>query len=71
MTDVKLTPLPWSDVQPNGRRAALLEALRAADALAACCMAVDGYSRRELADMARATLPTFTAAIALAQGDAA
>ena len=51
--------------------ATIVEALRAADALAACCMAVDGYSRRELADMARATLPTFTAAIALAQGDAA
>jgi hypothetical protein len=44
--------------------ARLVEALRAADGLAACCMAVDGYSRKELDEMARATSPSFRAALA-------
>jgi len=48
----------------------LLEALEAASAMAHCCIAQGCYSHDEIAAMARATLPTFTAAIALARGEA-
>ena len=50
------------DASPKGG-SDVLDALRAADGLAACCMAVDGYSRREIEELARATAPRFTAAI--------
>ena len=46
----------------------LLEAVRAAEALTACCMSIDGYSRQELHDIGRGTVETFRAAIAKATG---
>ena len=48
----------------------LLAAVRAAQALATACMATGCYSHEELTEMARATKPTFDAAIAKAQGEA-
>lgn len=43
---------------------ALRQALRAAQALATCCMAPGCYSHDELVEMARATKPTIDAALA-------
>lgn len=54
------------DASPKGGSDALeavTDALRSAEGLAACCMAVDGYSRREVEDIARATAPEIASAI--------
>lgn len=62
------------DASPKGGSdvaARVLDALRSAEGLAMCCLAVDGYSRREIEQMARATAPTFTAAIKTLQATSA
>lgn len=52
----------------ENRVAQMLDALRSAEALAFCCMAEDCYSRREIRDMAEASAPRYTAAIAAENG---
>lgn len=49
-------------------RETLVDAVEAAKALAVCCMATDCYSREEIEDMARATKPTFDAALTPGKG---
>lgn len=65
-TETGLSPRQLAD-----QRAELLEALRGAEALVSCFMAVDGYSRKELEEMGRATAPGLRAVIAKVTGGAA
>lgn len=47
----------------------LLALVRSALALAACCVSVDGYSRKEIEEMGRAMSDEYRAAIAAATGE--